>query len=184
MRKIYRRPQAQDNSKKFKINSQIMADFVRLIGPNGEYFGEVNIEEARAKSVELGFDLIEIGPTAKPPICKIMDYGKFQYDQEKQLKKAKAKQKQVEVKGIRLSLRIGQHDSEVRVNQAKKFLQGGDKVKIELILRGRERQHVDSARQIIGQFVEEVKKDKELQVVVLEPLSMQGGRMGTVIGRK
>ena len=105
-----------------------------------------------AKEKEL--DLIEVAPDARPPVCKIIDWGKFQYEQEKEARKQKAKSKKVDTKEIRLSFRIGEHDLENKTKQAKKFIESGDKVKIQLRLKGREMAHRDQARKIIEEFIQ------------------------------
>jgi translation initiation factor IF-3 len=104
-----------------------------------------------AKSREL--DLVEIAPIAKPPVCKIMDYGKYQYQQSKQERLNKAKQKKVEVKGIRIGIRTDTHDLDFKKNQAEKFLKKGDKVKAEIVLRGREKAHQELARKTLSDFL-------------------------------
>lgn len=103
---------------------------------------------------EEGLDLIEIAPNAKPPVCRIMDYGKFQYQKSRKEKMQKAKQKRTEIKGVRISPRIGQHDLNFKAKQAEKFLNQGHKVKIEMILKGREKGLIDIAREKLNQFIE------------------------------
>lgn len=103
---------------------------------------------------EEGLDLIEIAPNAKPPVCRIMDYGKFQYQKSRKEKTQKAKQKRTEIKGVRISPRIGQHDLNFKAKQAEKFLNQGHKVKIEMILKGREKGLIDIAREKLNQFIE------------------------------
>ncbi len=183
MRKTYRRP-LEKPTKKYRTNEEITAPEVRVIDDNGDYLGVLSIEDAltRARSNEM--DLIETDPKAEPPVCKITDKGRFQYQQEKDMRKAKAKQKTMEVKGIRLSLRIGQHDLEIRQKAAKKFLEQNDKVKIELVLRGRERQHIPAAKQIILDFMNVLKDVHGLPVAMDETIGIQGGRVSAVIGLK
>jgi len=119
---------------------------------------------------------------AQPPVVKIVDYSKLRYQEEKERRKERAKQKKIEIKGIRLSLRIGEHDTEVRVNQAKKFLEQGDKVKVEVILRGRERQHTHLAKSNIDKFIEAVKA--AVPIMIEQPISMQGGRLSVLIAKQ
>lgn len=107
-----------------------------------------------ARSREL--DLVEIAPIAKPPVCKIMDYGKYQYQQSKQERLNKAKQKKVEVKGIRIGIRTDTHDLDFKKNQAEKFLKKGDKVKTEIVLRGREKAHQELARKTLSDFLKTI----------------------------
>lgn len=112
--------------------------------------------EALRMAREQELDLVEIAPMANPPVCKIMDYGKYQYQQSKQDRLNKAKQKKVEVKGIRFGIRTDEHDLEFKKSQAEKFLKKGDKVKIEIQLRGREKAHQDLARQNLEKFVKSI----------------------------
>ncbi len=112
--------------------------------------------EALRMAREQGLDLVEVAPMAKPPVCKIMDFGKFQYQQSKQDRLNKAKQKKVEVKGIRIGLRTDDHDLTFKKDQAEKFLKKGDKVKIEIQLRGREKAHQDLARTNLEDFVKSI----------------------------
>jgi len=109
--------------------------------------------EALRMAQEQELDLVEVAPLAKPPVCRIMDYGKFQYQQAKMDRSSKAKQKKVEMKGIRIGIRTDSHDLEFKKNQAEKFLKKGDKVKIEIILKGREKAHQDLARTNLDNFI-------------------------------
>ena len=128
---------------------------------------------------EAGLDLVEVGPTANPPVCKIADYGALKFRQQKQERKQKAKQKKVDVKGIRISLNIGEHDLQIKANRAKQFFEEGHKVKIEIILRGRERQFKDLAIEKISQF------EKSLGIPTKEEvkLTFMGNRISKVIGK-
>lgn len=131
---------------------------------------------------ERDLDLVEVSPLAQPPVCRIMNYGSYQFQQEKKERKQKAKVRKVEVKGLRLSLNIGPHDLETRRQQSKKFLEKGDRVKIEIRLRGRERAHMGRAREIMQQFVDSLNAD--IPVVLDRPISSMGGQLFTVIGKK
>ena len=113
--------------------------------------------EALAKAREMGLDLIEISPKANPPVAKLLSYDKFRYQQEKAIQQQRKKQKKVEVKGIRLSVRIGQHDLDFKTATADKFLSRGDKVKIDMLLRGREKANIDFAVEVIKKFLSLVK---------------------------
>jgi len=126
-------------SKQIRINNQIRAKELRVIGPEGENVGVISKEEAIKQAEEAGLDLIEISPQAKPPVAKIMDYGKFLYDQKKKAKVAKAKAHTVEVKNVQVKLATGEHDLALKARRASKWLKGGDRVKLELFLRGREK---------------------------------------------
>ena len=118
---------------------------VRVIGHDGTQVGIMNTSEALKLAEEKNFDLVEVAPNAKPPVCKIMDYGKYKYQQNKRAKDAKKKQHIVHIKGIRLNLKTGKHDIETKVKQARKFIEGRDKVKFSLMLKGRERDHSEIA---------------------------------------
>jgi len=181
MRKTYRRPVAVPK-KRYRVNAEITAPEVRVLTEE-EHIGVMPIAEAIAMAKEAEMDLVEIEPGGTPPVVKLTDFGRFQYQKEKDLQKQKAKQKKTEIKGIRLSLRIGEHDLETRRGQAKKFLEQNDKVKLELVLRGRERQHTDLARKILEQFVEAL-KEAGFVLAIDEPISLQGGRMSTTLGIK
>lgn len=184
MRKNYRRAQYQAPKKLYRINTEITAEEVRLIDENGEHVGVLPLSEAIEKARAIEFDLVEIQPQAQPPVCKIEDYGRLKYNLEKDLRKQKAKQKKVEVKGIRLSLRIGQHDKDVRLSQAKRFLEQQDKVKVELVLRGRERQHAELGKKIIEQFIEALTTQSDMPIVRESDITIQGGRINVIIGMK
>ena len=138
----------------FFINEQIRDKEVRVIGEEGEQLGIMSVKEALALAEEAGVDLIKIAPTAKPPVCKIADYGKYKYDQMRREKEAKKKQKVVEVKEIRLSPNIDTNDLNTKANSARKFLTKGDKVKVSLRFRGREMAHMNSSKHILDDFAE------------------------------
>jgi len=134
------------------INEQIRDKEVRVIGADGEQLGIMSSREAQALADEAGLDLVKIAPTAKPPVCKIVDYGKFKYDQMRKEKEAKKKQHTVEVKEIRLSPNIDTNDLNTKTNSARKFLSKGDRVKITLRFRGREMAHMQSSKHILDDF--------------------------------
>ena len=136
------------------INEQIRDKEVRVIGEDGEQLGIMSVKEAMALAEEAGVDLIKIAPTAKPPVCKIADYGKYKYDQMRRGKEAKKKQKVIEIKEIRLSPNIDTNDLNTKANSARKFLTKGDKVKVSLRFRGREMAHMNSSKHILDDFAE------------------------------
>jgi translation initiation factor IF-3 len=127
-------------------------------------------------------DLIEVSPLSQPPVAKILDYSKLKYQEEKERRKEKARQKKIEVKGIRLSLKISKHDIETRLNQAERFLSEDNKVKIELILRGRERQRKDFAKNIINDFIKSL--EEKLPIKIEQGLKIQGGRLSATVAKK
>lgn len=130
---------------------------------------------------EESLDLVEVNPTINPPICKIIDFGKMQYEQEKKDRKQKAKQKKVEVKGIRLSVNIAENDLMIRVKQAQKFMDKGNKVNIELMLRGRQKAHPDKAHEIIKQFINTFPVDT---ITIESPIKRMGGKFTCLITNK
>ncbi len=136
------------------INEQIKEKEVRLIGLSGEQIGIVSIEEARAKADEAGVDLVLIAPKAEPPVCRIIDYGKFRYEQLRKEKEAKKKQKTIEIKEIRLSPNIDLNDIKTKANMARKFIEKGDKVKVALRFRGREMSHMQDSKHVLDDFAE------------------------------
>ena len=136
------------------INEQIRDKEVRVIGEEGQQLGIMSSREAQALADEAGLDLIKIAPTAKPPVCRIADYGKFKYEQMRREKEAKKKQKVIEVKEIRLSPNIDTNDLNTKSNAARKFLTKGDKVKVSLRFRGREMAHMNTSKHILDDFAE------------------------------
>ncbi len=134
------------------INEQIRDREIRLIGEDGAQLGIVATKEAMRMAEEAGLDLVKIAPTAKPPVCKIVDYGKFKYEQIRKEKEAKKKQRVIEIKEIRLSPNIDTNDLNTKINAAKKFLSKGDKVKVTLRFRGREIAHMNNSKHILDDF--------------------------------
>ena len=138
------------------INEQIRDKEVRVIGEDGEQLGIMSAREALQLAEEAGVDLVKIAPTAKPPVCKIVDYGKFKYEQTRKEKEAKKKQKVIEIKEIRLSPNIDTNDLNTKVGAARKFISKGDKVKVTLRFRGREMAHMQSSKYILDEFAEKL----------------------------
>ena len=150
------------------INEQIRDREVRVIGPDGEQLGIMSAKEAYLKAKDADLDLVKIAPTAKPPVCKIINYGKFRYDQARKEQEAKKKQRTIDVKEIRLSPNIDTNDLNTKANQARKFLSKGDKVKVTLRFRGREMAHKDVGREVLNAFYEKLEDvaviDKEAKM--------------------
>lgn len=134
------------------INEQIRDKEVRLVGADGEQLGIMSSREAYQKAVEAGLDLVKIAPKAQPPVCKIIDYGKYKYEQTRKEKEARKKQKTVEVKEVRMSPNIDQNDFNTKVNAARKFLSKGDKVKVSIRFRGREMAHTQASKPMLDEF--------------------------------
>ena len=135
-----------------RMNERIRAREIRVIGDDGEQFGILTVNEALALAAEKSLDLVEISPNATPPVCKIMDYGKFKYEKTKKEKENKKKQKNVVIKEIRIKPHIDEHDKETKISQIKKFIEKEYKVKISLRLSGREKLHAESAVKILDDF--------------------------------
>ncbi len=138
------------------INEQIRDKEVRLISEEGEQLGIVPIKDAMKLAEDAGLDLVKIAPTATPPVCKIVDYGKYKYEQLRKEKEAKKKQKTIELKEIRLTPNIDTNDLNTKINAAKKFLTKGDKVKVTLRFRGREMAHMNNSKHILDDFAEQL----------------------------
>jgi translation initiation factor IF-3 len=136
------------------VNREITAQSVRLVGVDGDQLGIVSLRDALNQAEEAGLDLAEIAPNAQPPVVKILDWGKYRYEQTKLLQKSRKNQKQVEIKQVRLGLKIGEHDLQVKLNQARKFLTQGHKVKISLLFRGREITHPQLGHDILARVME------------------------------
>ena len=143
--------------KRFLINRQIRAKEVRLVDEEGKQLGVVSFDEAARLAIERKLDLIQVTEKVEPPVCRLGDYGKYLYREEKK-EKASQKQKGGDLKGIRLTYNISQHDLETKARQAEKFLKRGDKVKVDLILRGRERNLQDYAKAKVEKFLEILKE--------------------------
>ena len=162
------------------INEQIRDKEVRLVSEDGEQLGIMSSRDALKMAMDAELDLVKIAPMAKPPVCKIIDYGKFKYEQTRKDKEAKKKQKTVEVKEVRLSPNIDTNDLNTKVNNAKKFITKGNKVKVTLRFRGREMAHVQQSRHILDDFAALL-----ADVAVVEnPAKMEGRNMSMVLTEK
>jgi translation initiation factor IF-3 len=148
-----------------RVNDRIFAKTLRVIGPEGEQLGIFPKELALKRADEADLDLVEVAPQAQPPVCRIMDFSKYRYEQEKREREVKKHQKQVQLKEIRVSPRIDIHDYEVKLKHVKEFLEKGHKVRIRMLFRGREMAHKDLGRRVIEKLVQDIDKigkiDKE-----------------------
>lgn len=162
------------------INEQIRDKEVRLIGENGDQLGVMSAREALKLAEEAELDLVKIAPTAKPPVCKIIDYGKYRYELARKEKEAKKKQKTVEVKEVRLSPNIDTNDLNTKVNNAKKFIQKGNKVKVTLRFRGREMAHMQTSKHILDDFAEMLKDVAAIE----KPAKLEGRSISMVLTEK
>ena len=157
------------------INEQIRDREVRLIGENGEQLGIMSARDAYKRAQEAGLDLVKIAPTAKPPVCKIIDYGKYRYEMARKEKEARKKQRNIDVKEVRLSPNIDTNDLNTKVSAARKFISKGDKVKVTLRFRGREMAHMQNSKYILDDFAEKLS-----DVAVVEKAPKVEGRSMTM----
>ena len=153
---------------------------VRLIGPDGNQLGVMAIQRALDLANQHELDLVEVSPSANPPVCRIVDYSKFKYDEEKKEREAKKHQKQGKLKEIRLKPNIDDHDFETKVKQAVTFLKKKDKVRVNLFFRGRQMEHVDLGRKVLDKFM----KDMQTDGIVEKPPMMEGRIMSLVVAPK
>ena len=142
------------SAKELSINEEIKLKEIRVVADDGEQLGLMSSAEALEKAYAQGLDPVLIAPTAVPPVCRIMDYGKYRYDRDKKEKEAKKKQQTVDVKEVQLSCRIDSHDFNTKANNAKRFLKGGDKVRVVLLFKGREMAHTDVGIELVNKFIE------------------------------
>ena len=162
------------------INGQIRDKEVRVIAENGDQLGVMPVKEAMKLAQEAELDLVKIAPKAQPPVCKIIDYGKYRYELARKEKEAKKKQKTVEVKEVRISPNIDTNDLNTKVNNAKKFIAKGNKVKVTLRFRGREMAHMQQSKHILDDFA----KLLEDVAVVEKPAKLEGRSMSMVLTEK
>src|SRR5438093_11626519 len=172
------RPGDRDRERGPRINEQIRITPIRVIGAAGEQLGVIPTAEAMEKAREANLDLVEVAAVERPPVCKIMDYGKYRYEQSR--KQTKTKVHQQKLKEIRVRPKTGEHDVDTKLNQAKKFLEHKDKVLLKVLFRGRELQHIDEGRRIIISMVEKL---ADLAKIEKEP-SMEGKRMTAMLAPK
>ena len=163
-----------------RINGRIRVREVRVVGEEGEQLGVLQTIDAMKKAEEAGLDLVEVAPTAVPPVCRIMDYSKFKYEQEKREKEARKKQKIVHLKEIRLSPKIGEHDYQFKLRNLEDFLKRGDKVKVTMMFKGREMAHVDLGRKILDRLGSDISQVGEIE----EPARQEGRFINMVIRAK
>jgi len=150
--------------KKFiRINERIFAAQVRLVGPEGNQLGIVSLEKARELANQHDLDLVEVAPQANPPVCRIIDFSKFKYEQEKKEREAKKHQHQGRLKEIRLKPNIDDHDYQTKLKQAINFLKKKDKVKMGLFFRGRQMEHMDLGRKILDRFIADTQNDGQVE---------------------
>ena len=159
------------------INEQIRDREVRVVSADGEQLGVMSSRDAMKLAREAELDLVKIAPKAQPPVCKIIDYGKYKYEQSRREKEAKKKQKTVEVKEVRMSPNIDANDLNTKVNNAKKFILKGNKVKVTLRFRGREMAHVQQSKHILEDFADMLKDVAQVE----KPAKLEGRNMSMVL---
>ena len=162
---------------KQRLNDEITADEIRLISEKGEQLGIVSLEAALEQTRESGLDLIEIAPNGRPPVCKMVDYGKLKYEKKKKQQQSKKKQHVIKIKEIRLSPRIEEHDLMNKLNQGRKFLSNGAKLKVTLMFRGRELSRIDLGRNVMERVLEELADIAEVE----KNIPLEGRRMSIIL---
>ena len=162
------------------INGQIREKEVQLIGANGEKLGIISTREALDKAVEQNLDLVLVAPNSKPVVCKIMNYGKYKFEQAKKEKEAKKKQKSLELKELRVTPNIEEHDFEFKAKNARKFLVDGNKVKITVRFRGRELNNTKMGEEVLSQFIKNL---EDVSVVEKKP-KLEGKNMFIILAKK
>jgi translation initiation factor IF-3 len=167
-------------SNELRINEEIRAKEIRVVSSEGEQLGIMLVKDALKLAVEKELDLVEVAPTAKPPVCRIMDYGKYRYEQSKREREARKKQRIIEVKEIRMTPKIEEHDFQVKVKAAQKFLKDGDKVKAMIRFRGREIVHAELGRTLLMQLFESV---RDHAIIEREP-KIEGKNMIMILSGK
>ena len=163
-----------------RLNNEIKADEVRLISERGEQLGVVTTEVALNKARDVGLDLIEVAPNAKPPVCKILDHGKLKYEEKKRQQLSKKKQHVIKVKEIRLRPQIDEHDLMTKLNQGRKFLTDGAKLKVTLMFRGREMSRVDLGKVVMERVLKELADVAEVE----KDIPLEGRRMSMILNAK
>jgi translation initiation factor IF-3 len=140
------------------VNDRVRAPQVRLVGPDGAQIGIVTIQEALRRAQELDLDLVEVAPNAAPPVCRIMDYGKFKYERDVRQKEARKRQARVEVKEIKMRPKIDRHDYEIKKGHVERFLKTGARVKVTIMFRGREMAHTELGRRLLDRLTEDLQE--------------------------
>jgi translation initiation factor IF-3 len=161
---------------KLRLNRMIRAREVRLIGSEGEHLGVVPLDEALATAAAQGLDLVEVSPDAEPPVCKIIDYGKFRYMQEKRGREAKKKQRVIQVKEVRMRPKTEENDYQVKSRQIRRFLEEGNKAKVSMRFRGREHEHAELGQQKLQRLMLEMQ-----DLATIEQAPQMEGRMITMV---
>ncbi|MFP3999341.1 MAG: translation initiation factor IF-3 [Desulfobacterales bacterium] len=170
----------KSDEKRIKINSEIKAPEVRVIDPEGEQLGVIPFDTALSKAEDYGLDLVEVSPNANPPVCKIMDYGRFRYQQDKKQQEARKKQSAIQVKEIKVRPKTDTHDLEIKLGHIRKFISKKNKVKVTLMFRGREITMTDRGREVLESIAENASEFASVE----QPPKMEGRTMSMVLGPK
>ncbi len=184
MRRRFQRSKPQKEVVKFVSNEWIKSIEIFLIDEDGRQVGKMLTSEAISRAKDLDMDLVLVNPKANPPVAKIADLGQLKYETEKKLHKQKIAQKKIDTKEIRLSVRIGDHDFNVRLEKAKEFLSDGDKIRVEVVQKGREKQHPEKAVEMIRRFEDEIKAVDGLNIVEEQGLTKEQGRFSIILINK
>jgi translation initiation factor IF-3 len=166
----------KEREKRVRVNDQIRLPEIRVIDAEGKQLGVLQTQEALKMAEEQGLDLVEIAPTSRPPVCKIMDFGKFKYEQSKKARESRKKQHTTHLKEIKIRPKIEEHDLEFKLRNAEKFLTDKDKVKITVIFRGREMEHMETGRKILQGIV-----TRFADIAIIEKDAIQVGKMLSMI---
>lgn len=177
-----KRHKPQETGPKFRVNAEITAPQVRVVDEEEGNLGVMDTRRAIELAQEKGLDLVEVSPKAEPPVCKILSFGQFKYEKEREARKNKQKAKTTEIKGIRLTPRIGAHDLEVRVKTAERFLEDGNKIKVEMRMRGREKAFVGLARETVEGFIASLRQ--KYDIIIEQPIQKNGGQLTAIIAKK
>ena len=151
---IFERPQLPDNKNRMRVNRMIRFSPLRVIAPDGEQLGILSLDEALAAADARGLDLVEVAPLARPPVCRIMDFGKFKFEQAKAARAAKKKQRSIDLKEIKFRPGIDDHDFAFKTRHAREFLEEGNKVKVTMMFRGRQMAHPELGREVLDRVAE------------------------------
>jgi translation initiation factor IF-3 len=163
-----------------RVNERIRIREVRLIDKDGQQVGVVPTERAMQMARDAGLDLVEVAPDSRPPVAKIMDYGKFKYERKKQIQESRKKSHAVQIKEVRLRPKTGKHDFDVKLGRARRFLMEGDKVQINMMFRGRELAHLDVGRSVVQRFSKELEDIAKME----RPPIFEGRRMTCLLTKK
>jgi len=177
---IFERPQLPDNKNRMRVNRMIRFSPLRVIAPDGEQLGILSLDEALAAADVRGLDLVEVAPMARPPVCRIMDFGKFKFEQAKAARAAKKKQRSIDLKEVKYRPGIDDHDFDFKTRHAREFLAEGNKVKVTMMYRGRQMAHIELGREVLDRVAAEL---KDVGKIEQDP-KLEGRNMSMVLAPK